>query len=65
MQRITDWDGIIKHLSIITVKKPLFSKILEFVIQYFYFVTFNWEFFPVDLENNILFSIGNMTQFRL
>jgi hypothetical protein len=25
-------------------------------------ITFNWEFFPVDWENNILFSIGNMTE---
>jgi hypothetical protein len=32
---------------------------------YFYFVTFNWEFFPVEWENNMLFSIGNMTEYQL
>jgi hypothetical protein len=63
MQTITVYDGICKDLSTNTVKKSLFAKILEFriVIQYFCFVTFNWEFFPVDWENNILFSVGNMT----
>jgi hypothetical protein len=34
-------------------------------IQYFCFVTFNGEFFPVDWENNILFSVGNMTKYQL
>jgi hypothetical protein len=65
MQGISVLDGIFKHLSAITMKKPLLPKMLDFVIQYLYFVTFNWDFFPVDLENNIPFSIGNITEYRL
>jgi hypothetical protein len=31
----------------------------------FYSVTFDWEFFSVDWENDILFSSGNMTKYWL
>jgi hypothetical protein len=37
----------------------------DFKTKKFYFVTFNREFFPVDWENNKLFSIGNMTKYWL
>ena len=33
----------------------MISKILEFFIQFFDFVTFNWEFFPDDWEKKIIY----------
>jgi hypothetical protein len=35
MQTITVYDGIFKDLSTITMKKPLFAKILEFLFKIF------------------------------
>jgi hypothetical protein len=49
------------HTIILNSEEALIIQDLEFVIQHFYFATFNWEFFPVDWESHILFSIGNMT----
>jgi hypothetical protein len=43
-------------------EEALICKDFRIFIQYFYYLTFNWEFFPVNWENNILFSIGNMTK---
>ena len=41
-------------------------EVFKFLIHsFFQFVTFHWKFFPVDWEKKILFSIGNITQYRL
>jgi hypothetical protein len=37
-------------------EETLIFKDFRILIQYFYFVIFNWEFFPVDWENNRLFK---------
>jgi hypothetical protein len=39
------------------IEEALICKDFRIFIKCFYYLTFNWDFFPVDWENNILFSI--------
>ena len=53
--------------SLIHCKYEVANDFKDFRIFYsfFYFVIFIWEFFHDDWEKKILFSVGNMTQYRL
>jgi hypothetical protein len=52
----------IKHYNIVGV---LIFKDFRICYSIFLFRNFQFGFFPVGWENNILFTFGNMTEYRL